>query len=50
MRHAPPATQAACMAQVTHVIMDTVPYLSSTGVHSDWSRVYTATLSLPHVW
>jgi hAT family C-terminal dimerisation region len=28
----------------------TVPYLSSTGAHSDWGMVDAATLSLPHVW
>jgi hypothetical protein len=50
LRHAPSATQSACMAQVTHVVMGTVPYLSSTGAHSDWGMVDTATLSLPHVW
>jgi hAT family C-terminal dimerisation region len=38
------------MAQVTNVVMGTVPYLSSTGIHSDWGMVDTATLSLPHVW
>jgi hypothetical protein len=38
------------MSQVTHVVMGTVPYLSSTGAHSDWGMVDTATLSLPHVW
>jgi hypothetical protein len=50
LRHAPPATQAAYMAQVTHVVMSTVPYISSTGANSDWCLVDTATLSLPHVW
>jgi hAT family C-terminal dimerisation region len=38
------------MAQVTHVVMGTVPYLSSTGAHSDCGVVDTAALSLPHVW
>jgi hypothetical protein len=38
------------MAQVKHVVMGTVPYLSSTGAHSDWGMVGTATLSLPNVW
>jgi hypothetical protein len=38
------------MAQVTHAVMGTVPYLSSTGAHSDCGMVDTATLSLPHVW
>jgi hypothetical protein len=49
LRHAPPAKQAACMVQVMHVVMGTVPYLSSTGAHSDWGMVDTVTLSLPHV-
>jgi hypothetical protein len=50
LRHAPPTAQAACMAQVTHVVMGTVLSLSSTGAHSDWGMVDTATLSFPHVW
>jgi hypothetical protein len=50
LRHAPPAKQAACIAQMTHVVMGTVPYLSSTGAYSDWGTVDTVTLSLPHVW
>jgi hypothetical protein len=50
LRHAPPATQAACMAQETHVVMGTVPYLYSLGAHSDCGMVDTATLRLPHVW
>jgi hypothetical protein len=50
LRHAPPATQAACVAQVSHVVMGTVSYLLSTGAKSDWGIVDMATLSLPHVW
>jgi hypothetical protein len=38
------------MAQVTHVVMGSVPYPSSTGAHSDSGMVDTVTVSLPHVW
>jgi hypothetical protein len=47
---APPAAQAVCMAQLTQVVMGTVPYLSSTGAHSDCGMVDAVELSLPYVW
>jgi hypothetical protein len=50
LRHAPPATQAPCVAQVMRVVTGTVPYLFSTSAHSDCGMVDTATFRLPNVW